>query len=202
MTITNNSKNIAAIFITASVTLMGQTAFAQDDEMTPPSLIQQNTGNVSAAATIGQTVEDAHTLGKLEKVIDLSGLNTNFGDDKYTIFAPRDSSFWQVTNVNYGQLMTNPAYADSVLKSHIVPGRIVAKNIIAEVAASADGRATRKTIGGQKLTFTLSGEFLQVTDAHGSTAEVTRADIQKDDGVIHIINTVLNTETPMSQVNS
>ena len=183
----------SAVALAASALFISGVASAQDNAMKPPSLIQQNMGNISTPSTIGQTIQDAWTLGKLETMIEFSGLNSVLGTENFTVFAPRDSAFWQVDNREYEEIMSDSSLAKEVVLSHVIPGRINSTDLVAEINSSASGSVSKTTVGGQTLTFVLAGKYVQVIDGKGNRAEVTRADIVKSDGVIHVINSVLNT---------
>lgn len=184
---------VSAIAVASTAFIMSGVSHAQDNTLTPPSLIPQNMGDVSTPSTIGQTIQDAWTLGRLETLVEFAGLNSVLGTENFTVFAPRDSAFWQIGNAEFEAVMSDKNLAKDVVLAHIVPGRVSASDLVSEINSSSTGTVTRTTVGGQTLTFVLSGKYVQVIDENGVRAEVTRADVSKSDGVIHVINSVLNT---------
>ena len=48
-----------------------------------------------------------------------------------------------------------------------------------------------KTVNGEMLIFTMSGDQIMITDAKGGMATITTADVYQSNGVIHVIDTVL-----------
>jgi uncharacterized surface protein with fasciclin (FAS1) repeats len=48
-----------------------------------------------------------------------------------------------------------------------------------------------KTVGGCELTLMLDGDKVTVTDEGGGVANVTIADVEQSNGVIHVIDKVL-----------
>ena len=56
---------------------------------------------------------------------------------------------------------------------------------------AGNGKATLKTVEGENLYITMKGEKLMVTDENGNGAEITIADVNQSNGVIHVINAVL-----------
>ncbi|WP_284211472.1 fasciclin domain-containing protein, partial [Methylobacterium brachythecii] len=53
------------------------------------------------------------------------------------------------------------------------------------------GQATLKTAQGEPLTVTTKGKKVLLTDAKGGMAVVTTANVMQSNGVIHVINGVL-----------
>jgi hypothetical protein len=65
---------------------------------------------------------------------------------------------------------------------------------------SGTGKATLTTVQGGTLTAMMQGGKLVLTDEKGGTSTVTIANVIQSDGVIHVIDTVLNVleyELPM-----
>ena len=56
---------------------------------------------------------------------------------------------------------------------------------------AGNGKAELTTVEGAKLTATVSGDTVTLTDAKGGTASVTQADVTQSNGVIHVIDAVL-----------
>jgi uncharacterized surface protein with fasciclin (FAS1) repeats len=53
------------------------------------------------------------------------------------------------------------------------------------------GKASLATVQGGMLSFAKAGKGYTVTDAKGHTANITIADVNQSNGVIHVIDTVL-----------
>jgi uncharacterized surface protein with fasciclin (FAS1) repeats len=83
----------------------------------------------------------------------------------------------------------NKATLTGILTYHVVPGRILARDIARKVARG--GSATYATVQGGTLTFAKAGSGYTVSDAKGNTANITIADVRQKNGVIHVIDTVL-----------
>jgi uncharacterized surface protein with fasciclin (FAS1) repeats len=71
-----------------------------------------------------------------------------------------------------------------------VPGRLDSQALNREIK-SGDGNAKLKTVQGDTLTVTGSGQDLSVTDDKGNTAKVTIADVNQSNGVIMVIDKVM-----------
>ncbi|MGH2266418.1 fasciclin domain-containing protein, partial [Enterococcus faecalis] len=78
----------------------------------------------------------------------------------------------------------------SVLTYHVVPGRIMAKDIAANAKAHG-GTATYTTVQGEPLMFRKAGSGWAIMDGKGDTGRVTIADVAQSNGVVHVIDTVM-----------
>lgn len=77
----------------------------------------------------------------------------------------------------------------SVLTSHVLPGRVTAAEIAAAVKGGR-GKATYITADGGVLTFRKRGNGWQGQDAKGNYANIT-GDVIQSNGVVHVLDTVL-----------
>jgi hypothetical protein len=53
------------------------------------------------------------------------------------------------------------------------------------------GKAVLTTVNGEKLTASLDGKNVVLTDAKGGKATVTAVDLKGSNGVVHVIDAVL-----------
>lgn len=84
-----------------------------------------------------------------------------------------------------------------VLLYHVVPGRVDAAALAAQIEAGA-GQAMLTTVNGAALTASIdeAGEIV-LTDAAGHTATVVATDLNASNGVVHVVDAVLM-PTPLS----
>lgn len=119
----------------------------------------------------------------------------------YTIFAPNNNAFTKLPAGQLDSLMKDPVKLAALLKGHVVNGKYAKADIIKALTAGK-GKATLTTIDGQSLTLSVSKtSTLQLTNAAGSTAEVTLYDLIGANGVVNGINAVLMpaaTATPVT----
>ena len=110
----------------------------------------------------------------------------------FTVFAPTNAAFGKLPAGTVETLTqpANRAALTKILTYHVVAGRITATDLVAQIAAGG-GRATLATVQGGRLTATLSGDHVIVTDATGGRSMVTIADVLQSNGVIHVVDTVL-----------
>lgn len=132
-------------------------------------------------------------LSQLTAAVNQAGLaDTLSGPGPFTLFAPNDAAFAQVPAVTRDG-WARPAQKvvlASVLKYHVVPGKLTAADLSAKIDAGG-GKAVLKTLDGQDLTATKSGEAIILTSASGNKAAVTQADVGQANGIVHVIDAVL-----------
>jgi uncharacterized surface protein with fasciclin (FAS1) repeats len=138
---------------------------------------------LSAAALAAQAkdiVDTAVAAGNfktLATALQAAGLiDTLKGKGPFTVFAPTDEAFAKVPKADLDALLKDKAKLTAVLTYHVVPGKVMAKDVKAGMA---------KTVQGGSLTLATAGGVTV------NGAKVTAADIVADNGVIHVIDTVL-----------
>ena len=83
----------------------------------------------------------------------------------------------------------NRAQLQTVLTYHVVPGRLTAADLMAQVRAG-NGTARLTTVQGGTLTARMMGNRLMLIDAKGGMSHVTQADVMQSNGVIHVTDAV------------
>ena len=114
------------------------------------------------------------TLAVALKAADL--VNTLKGKGPYTVFAPTDEAFAKIPKADLDALLANKEKLSAVLTYHVVPGKVMAKDVKAVDVA------------------TVNGKTIKITTANGvvvNTSKVTATDIDASNGVIHVIDSVL-----------
>jgi uncharacterized surface protein with fasciclin (FAS1) repeats len=102
------------------------------------------------------------------------------GDGPFTVFAPTDEAFAKLPAGTVESLL-KPENRDkliAVLTYHVVPGRLMAKDVV--------GEKYLKTVQGQKIKVSLKGDAAMVDDAR-----IVKTDIETSNGVIHVIDSVI-----------
>jgi uncharacterized surface protein with fasciclin (FAS1) repeats len=110
----------------------------------------------------------------------------------FTVFAPTNAAFDKLPAGTVGTLLKpeNKGTLTSVLTYHVVPGKMSAADVVAAIKAGG-GKAMLTTVQGGKLTATMMGKTVMLTDAKGGMSHVTIADVNQSNGVIHVVDTVL-----------
>jgi uncharacterized surface protein with fasciclin (FAS1) repeats len=129
----------------------------------------------------------------LVAAVKAAGLvETLAGEGPFTVFAPTNAAFAKLPDGTVDTVLKpeNKGMLTSVLTYHVVPGRLTGKDIMAAIAEKG-GQAEYRTVEGETLKFTRSGDMLMVSDTNGSMANVTIANVMQSNGVIHVIDAVL-----------
>jgi len=110
----------------------------------------------------------------------------------FTVFAPTNAAFAKLPAGTVETLVKpeNKATLTKILTYHVVPGTYTAKDLM-KLAKDGGGEAQLKTVEGEPLIVQTKGKKVYVTDAKGNTATVTIANVMQSNGVIHVINGVL-----------
>jgi uncharacterized surface protein with fasciclin (FAS1) repeats len=98
-------------------------------------------------------------------------------DGPYTVFAPADSAFDKLPANTRDELMKDKKKLAQVLAYHVIPGKV----LVSEVKP---GKVP--TIQGSPLTIKSDNGKVTVDEAN-----VTQSDVTADNGVIHVIDTVV-----------
>ncbi|MDD0812900.1 fasciclin domain-containing protein [Curvibacter sp. RS43] len=131
----------------------------------------------SQAADIVDTAISAGSFKTLVTAVQAAGLvDTLKGPGPFTVFAPTDEAFAKVPKAQLEALLKDKAALTKVLTYHVVPGKVMAKDIKPGKVMTVQGsELTVSTMGGVKV----------------DNASVVKADIVTDNGVIHVIDSVV-----------
>ena len=130
------------------------------------------------AKDIVDTAVTAGNFKTLATALGAAGLvDTLKGKGPFTVFAPTDEAFAKIPKADLDALLKDKAKLTSVLTYHVVPGKVMAADV-------KPGKV--KTVQGSDLTVTTNGGGVQVNGAN-----VIKADIVADNGVIHVIDSVV-----------
>jgi transforming growth factor-beta-induced protein len=121
-------------------------------------------------------------LSTLVAAVDAAGLtDTLNGEGPFTIFAPDNAAFEKIPTNVLDSILADAELLTSILTYHVVGDEAL------DSAALAEG-GTATTVNGSELQFALDGDSLMI---NGDEAVVVCADIPVANGVVHIIDTVL-----------
>jgi uncharacterized surface protein with fasciclin (FAS1) repeats len=110
----------------------------------------------------------------------------------FTVFAPTNDAFAKLPAGTVETLLKpeNKAKLAGVLTYHVVAGNLMAADVVAAIK-KGNGKAEVATVNGGKLTITMMGDKVMITDANGNSAHVVAADLKGSNGVVHVIDSVL-----------
>lgn len=127
---------------------------------------------------IVDTAVEAGNFNTLVTAVKAAGLVEALkGDGPFTVFAPSDEAFAKLPKGTVEALIENKEKLASILLYHVVPGKVMAKDV-----------------GGIDSAQTLFGQPAAVDTSHGVTvggAKVVKTDIACTNGVIHVIDSVM-----------
>jgi uncharacterized surface protein with fasciclin (FAS1) repeats len=99
------------------------------------------------------------------------------GAGPFTVFAPTDEAFAKLPEGTLESLLKDKAKLRSILTYHVVPGKVMASEVVKLTKA--------KTVQGQSVKIASSGGVMV------DNAKVLRTDVPATNGVIHVIDTVI-----------
>lgn len=127
----------------------------------------------------------------------LSALNaSDLGDvlnysGQFTVFAPSNFAFRKLSKLTIKRLLDpkNKKELNIFLSGHIIAGKLSASHILRSMCRG-NGKARFTTIQGEKITATMEGIDIILTDKYGNQARIVTADTNQSNGVIHEIDSV------------
>jgi len=129
------------------------------------------------AKDIVDTAVAAGNFKTLATALTAAGLvDTLKGKGPFTVFAPTDAAFAKIPKADLDALLKDKAKLTAVLTYHVVAGKVMAADVKA-------GKV--KTVQGSELTVSTTGGVMV------DKAKVTTTDIVADNGVIHVIDSVI-----------
>lgn len=158
---------------------------AQTTPATPATTMPAATG------TVVQVLASTPDRSTLAQLVGTAGLTADLsGPGPFTVFAPSNDAFSRMPPGaldNLSKPENKPALT-TILKYHVVPGKLTAEDLKAQIAAG-NGKATLTTLAGQPLTAELGPNGnLMLTDVNGQKAYVDKADVNATNGVVHLTN--------------
>ncbi len=134
--------------------------------------------------------KDLTTLVAAVKAADL--VETLSGKGPFTVFAPVNAAFDVLPEGTVATLLKpeNKEVLQSILTYHVVAGKFNAADVLKLIKAG-NGTAQVPTVAGGLLTLSTKDGKVFVADENGNAAQVTIADVNQSNGVIHVINAVL-----------
>lgn len=131
------------------------------------------------AADIVDTAVSAGQFKTLVTAVKAAGLvETLKSAGPFTVFAPTDAAFAKLPAGTVESLLANPEKLKQVLLYHVVAGKVMAADVVKIKSA--------KTVQGSSATVKVNGSSVMIDGAN-----VVKTDIVTDNGVIHVIDSVI-----------
>jgi uncharacterized surface protein with fasciclin (FAS1) repeats len=129
------------------------------------------------AKDIVDTAVDAGNFKTLAAALSAAGLiDTLKGPGPFTVFAPTDAAFAKIPKAQLDALLADKAKLVAVLTYHVVPGKVMAKDVRSGQVKSVEGSPLTIVVGNGVMV---------------DNAKITSTDIVADNGVIHVIDSVV-----------
>jgi uncharacterized surface protein with fasciclin (FAS1) repeats len=148
------------------------------------AMVVAGSNTTAAEAPTKDIVDTAVAAGSfttLAKALEAAGLlETLKGPGPFTVFAPTDEAFAKLPAGTLETLLKpeNRAKLTRILTYHVVPGRVMAADVVKLHSATA--------VSGDTITIATHGGGVTVDNAH-----VVKTDIVATNGVIHVIDAVI-----------
>tara|TARA_R110000868_G_scaffold350789_2_gene612148 strand:+ start:2233 stop:2787 length:555 start_codon:yes stop_codon:yes gene_type:complete len=166
--------------------VFGATSFAQKTVMVGGAAMYPSKNIIENAVNS----KDHTTLVAAVKAADL--VETLQGKGPFTVFAPTNEAFAKLPMGTVETLLKpeNKKMLQTILTYHVVAGKMNSGDI-AKAIKAGHGKAMMKTVSGGTLTAWMKGKKLYITDEKGGMSQVTIADVNQSNGVIHVVDAVL-----------
>ncbi|MBD1869547.1 fasciclin domain-containing protein [Oculatella sp. FACHB-28] len=130
-------------------------------------------------ANIVDTAANAGSFSTLVTAIKAANLvDTLKGAGPFTVFAPTDEAFAKLPDGTVDALLKDIPKLKQILTYHVVSGKVMASDVVKLKSAT--------TVEGSDVKIDATNGSVKVNDA-----TVATPDVAADNGVIHIIDTVL-----------
>jgi transforming growth factor-beta-induced protein len=164
-----NGKNLMNLFAVAFSVLLFVSSCKKDSTDTPAP--------TKDIVVLAQSNSDLSTLVTALNAANLTSVLK--GSGPFTVFAPTNAAFAKLAPGVLDLLIANPSALADVLKYHVVSGKVM---------SSALKNGTVQTLlTGKTISVAVSGMSVKL---NGST-NVTTADVETTNGVVHLIDEVL-----------
>ncbi|BAZ22785.1 beta-Ig-H3/fasciclin [Kalymmatonema gypsitolerans NIES-4073] len=141
---------------------------------------QENSLEINAKhmPDIVDTAINAGSFDTLADAITAAGLDTALKTQgPFTVFAPTDEAFSKLPSGTFESLLQDIPQLREILEYHVVQGKVTSAEVV---------KLTEAT--------TVLGSTLKIDASNGvkvNDATVVKADVEADNGIIHVIDTVL-----------
>lgn len=146
-----------------------------------------------ADKTIVENAINSKDHTTLVAAVKAAGLvETLSGPGPFTVFAPTNEAFAALPAGTVDNLLKpeNKDQLTKILTCHVVGAKAMSADI-KKMVDDDKGAHPVKTVGGCTWTAKYEGDKITVTDENGTVANVTIANVEQSNGVIHVIDAVL-----------
>jgi len=185
----NKTAGIVAVVLAIAVAVGGIVWFANREDTTATNETSQSNmqpAEQQANRDIVVVASETESLSTLVTAVKAANLvETLQGAGPFTVFAPTNDAFAALPAGTLDTLLKpeNQDQLKSILTYHVVPGTVLAGDL-------TDGQVIT-TVQGGTLTVKIADGMVYLVDATGNQVKVEKADVNADNGVVHVIGGVL-----------
>ncbi|MAJ50212.1 MAG: beta-Ig-H3/fasciclin [Flammeovirgaceae bacterium] len=134
--------------------------------------------------------KDFSTLVTALKAADLVGALQ--GDGPFTVFAPTNDAFAKIDSKALSSLLEeeNKNTLANILTYHVIAGKLAATDVVTALE-KGNGSVVLTALNGEAITVMQKDGKIWLKDTNDNYSEITATDVIADNGVIHVINTVV-----------
>ena len=134
--------------------------------------------------------EDFSTLVAALTAADLVGALQS--DGPFTVFAPTNAAFAKIDSKTLNSLLEkkNQVALANILTYHVISGKLAASDVVAALE-KGKGSVVLTALNGEAITVMQKDGKIWLKDSNDNYSEITATDVMADNGVIHVINTVV-----------
>lgn len=154
-----------------------------------PEEIQERKDMANSVMAKTMVIQDASSFSRALVTLGMTDMLSQL-DTQYTVLAPNNEAFKALGS---GQnIVTDPEKREALktlIQGHIIKNTLNSATLVQEIKKNSKLEAT--DLNGNTLTFTLQDNDIVVTNAAGSKAVVGKSDISGSNGVLHILDAIL-----------
>ena len=191
----------AGLVVVAATLAFTTAACGSNNGASTTTAAQSTAATATSSEVTGTVVDVAISAGSftvLAELLTAAGLvETLSGPGPFTVFAPTDAAFEALAaglGVSLDDavkgLIADPELLTAALLYHVVPGNIPAAEVV-----TLNGKDV-ETLSGETWTIIVAGEKVSIEDGFGRMVNVIDVDVPASNGVIHVIDTVLEGAEP------
>lgn len=179
------SKQIRLISTLAGLALVVAACGTTSEETTTTTEQQPTTTEVAAEETsVVDLAVSAGGFSTLVAAIEAAGLvETLEGEGPFTVFAPTDEAF--DTALGDLGISADDLLADTETLTSILTYHVLGQEADSQLVSTLDGE-TVETVNGAEVAISIVDGSVMINDA-----TVVSADLEADNGIVHVINSVL-----------
>ncbi len=166
----------------AALSLITPTPLPTETPVPTNTAAPTNTAVPSPTPGKKNLVDTANAAGNfktLQSLLDAAGLSDVLkGPGPYTVFAPTDDAFAQISPDSLDALKKDPQKLEALLKYHVVEGTVKSSDLATLTQT--------KTLAGTTISVTVNDDTTTVNGA-----KVAKPDVESSNGIIHPIDKVL-----------